>query len=94
MDVFLQIKVILLYGAILLSIYTIFLLILGPLKFIGKLSLKFIFGGASLFLLNQGLHLLDVQFSLGINLITSFISGYLGVFGILAMALIKYLVIL
>lgn len=93
MDVLIQIKVILLYGAILLSIYTVFLLMLGPLKFIGKAIIKISLGGISLFLLNEALHIMNINFDIGINLITSFISGYLGIFGVLAISLVKYLLI-
>lgn len=93
MDVLVQIKIILLYGAILLSIYTVFLLMLGPLKFIGKAIIKISVGGVSLFLLNEALHILNINFGIGINLTTSVITGFLGVFGVLAMALMKYFLI-
>ncbi|SHH54984.1 pro-sigmaK processing inhibitor BofA family protein [Tepidibacter thalassicus] len=90
MDTFLQIKVILIYGIILLSIYTIFLLIIGPLKFLGKIGIRMVFGGICLFTLNYILNILHINFNIGINLITSFITGYLGIFGVLAISLVKY----
>ncbi len=44
-DVLLQVKLILLYGIIILSIYTIALLMIGPLKLIGKIGAKLMVGG-------------------------------------------------
>ncbi|SHK60041.1 pro-sigmaK processing inhibitor BofA family protein [Tepidibacter formicigenes] len=90
MDVLLQIKVILLYGVILLSIYTIFLIIIGPLKFLGKIGVRILFGGICLFALNYILNMLHINFDIGVNLLTSLVTGYLGVFGVLAISLIKY----
>ncbi|WP_099192841.1 pro-sigmaK processing inhibitor BofA family protein [Tepidibacter mesophilus] len=91
MDVLLQVKLILLYGIIILSIYTIALLMIGPLKFIGKMSAKLMVGGLCIFILNYIFSVFNINFDIGINLITSFCTAYLGIFGILAISLIKYL---
>ncbi|MCT4509144.1 MAG: pro-sigmaK processing inhibitor BofA family protein [Tepidibacter sp.] len=90
-DVLLQVKLILLYGIIILSIYTIGLLIVGPLKLVGKIGFKLMIGGLCIFILNYGFSIFNIDLNIGINLITSFCTAYLGVFGVLAMSLITYL---
>ena len=89
MDIFMQTKIILLYGVILLCIYTIFLLMLGPLKLVGQGIIKVSLGALSIFLINSVFGFLNIDFSIGLNLITSIITGYLGVFGVLSLAIIK-----
>ncbi|OPJ54641.1 pro-sigmaK processing inhibitor BofA family protein [Alkalithermobacter paradoxus] len=88
-----QIKLLIVFGATLLSIYTIVLLLIGPLNFLGRFIFRILVGGLSLFILNQGLTILGVDLNLGVNLATSFIAGHLGVIGVCAMVLIRYLLI-
>jgi pro-sigmaK processing inhibitor BofA len=93
MDAVMQVKLIMLYSGVLLSIYVIALLLVGPLNFIGKIIMRGLFGGTAIFTLNYILSLLDVDFYIGVNVITSLITGYLGVFGIAVMSCIKYIFI-
>lgn len=90
-DILLQVKLILLYGIIILSIYTIALLMIGPLKLIGKIGAKLMVGGLCIFILNYIFSVFNVDLNIGINLVTSFCTAYLGMFGVLAISLIKYL---
>lgn len=93
MDAVMQVKLIMLYSGVLLSIYIIALLLVGPLNFVGKIVMRGLFGGTAIFALNYILNLLDVDFYIGVNVITSLITGYLGVFGIAVMSCIKYIFI-
>jgi pro-sigmaK processing inhibitor BofA len=93
MDAVMQVKLIMLYSGVLLSIYVIALLLVGPLNFIGKIIMRGLFGGTAIFTLNYILSLLDIDFYIGVNVITSLITGYLGVFGIAVMSCIKYIFI-
>ncbi|KXZ38934.1 inhibitor of the pro-sigma K processing machinery [Alkalithermobacter thermoalcaliphilus JW-YL-7 = DSM 7308] len=93
MDATMQIRMILIYGVALLSVYTIFLLLVGPLKALGKMIFKVCVGGLGLFTLNQILVLTGINLTFGINIITSVIAGYLGIVGILSMVVIKLLIV-
>ena len=91
MDAVIQVKLIILYSAILLSIYIIALLLVGPLNFIGKIVMRGLFGGTAIFAFNCILKLLDLDFYIGVNAVTSLVTGYLGIFGIAVISCIKYI---
>lgn len=91
MSTVIQIKLIILYSGILLAIYLIALLLVGPLNLIGRMLLKGLFGGTSIFIFNYLLQILSLDFYIGLNAITSIVTGYLGVFGIVILSCIKYI---
>lgn len=62
-----------------------------PFRFLGQAAVKFLIGMLVLFLLNAvGAHF---AFRLPINAVTAFIAGFLGVPGIVALAVIKYAIL-
>jgi inhibitor of the pro-sigma K processing machinery len=91
MNAVMQVKLIILYSGVLLSIYIIALLLVGPLNFIGKVIMRGLFGGTAIFAFNYMLELLNLDFCIGVNAVTSLITGYLGIFGIAVVSCIKYI---
>ena len=73
----------------------LFLLLFGvsfkPIRFMGRVCIKLVVGALFLFLLNT--FGTAVNLHIPINVITTIVSGFLGIPGIVAMAIIKYMVI-
>ncbi|GGE47319.1 pro-sigmaK processing inhibitor BofA [Pullulanibacillus camelliae] len=73
----------------------LFLLLFGasfkPVRFIGQACIKLVIGALFLFLLNTFGTAINLH--IPINAITTVVSGFLGIPGVVAMVIIKYIVI-
>ncbi|GGH88793.1 pro-sigmaK processing inhibitor BofA family protein [Pullulanibacillus pueri] len=62
-----------------------------PIRFIGQACIKLVIGALFLFLLNTFGSALSIH--IPINTITTVISGFLGIPGVAAMVIIKYVIV-